>query len=81
MMYSNPFISYQCEHFQVFCDIVNNNFVTITQDWDIDLNNGLETLFFHIVGHSYQAHIFYRIVGVNQPMCKDGHKWNANVLL
>jgi hypothetical protein len=73
-MYSNPFISYQCEHFQVFCDIVNNNFATITQDWDTDLNNGLETLFFHIVGHSYQVHIFYTIVGVNQPMCKDGHK-------
>ncbi len=33
MMYSNPVTSYQCEHFQVFCHVVDNNFATITQDW------------------------------------------------
>jgi hypothetical protein len=53
---------------------MNKIFATITQNWDIDLNTGLEALFFHIVGHSYQAHIFYTIIGVNQPMCKNGHK-------
>jgi hypothetical protein len=30
MMYLDPFTSYQCEHFQVFCDIMDNNFATIT---------------------------------------------------
>jgi len=40
MMYFDPFTNYQHEHFQVFCDIVDNNSTTITQDWVIDLNNG-----------------------------------------
>jgi hypothetical protein len=43
-MYSNPSNNYQCEHFQVFLDLVENNFVTITQDWVTNLNNGMETL-------------------------------------
>jgi hypothetical protein len=31
----------------------------------------METLYFHIVGHSYQAHILYAVIGVNQPMRSD----------
>jgi hypothetical protein len=30
MMYFDPNTSYQHEHFQVFCDVVENNFATIT---------------------------------------------------
>jgi hypothetical protein len=29
MMYFDPTIGYQHEHFQVFCDVVDNNFATI----------------------------------------------------
>jgi hypothetical protein len=28
-------IAYQCVHFQVFQDVVDNNFTTITRDWVI----------------------------------------------
>jgi hypothetical protein len=41
MMYFNPWTSYQHEHFQVFCDVMDNSFVTITQDLVIDLNNNM----------------------------------------
>jgi len=49
MMYFNPLTSYQCEHVQVFCHFVDNNFATITQDWVIVLYNDMETLYFHMV--------------------------------
>jgi hypothetical protein len=44
----------------------------------------METLFFCMVGHSYQAQIFSAIVGANKPMVTDFfqhplHKGNANV--
>jgi hypothetical protein len=42
----DPTTSYQCEHFQLFCDVVENNSTTIIEDWVIDLNNGLESLYF-----------------------------------
>jgi hypothetical protein len=32
MMYFNLPTSYQYEHFQLFCDVVENNFATLTQD-------------------------------------------------
>jgi hypothetical protein len=35
------------------------------------LNIGVEILAFCMDGHSYQAHIFNAVVGVNHPMCKD----------
>jgi hypothetical protein len=58
-MYFDALTSYQHEHFQVFCDIVDNSFVTITQNWVINLNKNIETLSFCMDGHSYQAYIFY----------------------
>jgi hypothetical protein len=39
MMYYNLATFYQHEHFQLFCDVVENNFATITQDWVTNLNN------------------------------------------
>jgi hypothetical protein len=33
IIYYNPMIGYKCVHFQVFRDVVENNFTTITQDW------------------------------------------------
>ncbi len=59
MMYFDALTSYQHECFQVFCDIVDNNFATITQNWVINLNKNIETLYFHMDGHSYQTYIFY----------------------
>jgi len=41
--------------------VVENNFVIITQDWVINLNNGIKTLAFHMV------------VATNQ-LCKDVFK-------
>jgi hypothetical protein len=68
MMYYNPFTSYQHEHFQVLYGIVDNSFITSPT---IGLLTSMETLYFHIVGHSYQAHIFYAIIGVIQLMCNE----------
>jgi hypothetical protein len=39
MMYFGIMKSYQCDHFQVFCN-VDNIFATITQDWVINFNIG-----------------------------------------
>jgi hypothetical protein len=63
-MYSDPTTSYQCEYFQLFCDVVENNATTITQDWVINLNNGFKSLSFQMANHSYQAHINNSIVGI-----------------
>jgi hypothetical protein len=52
MMYLDPSGNYQCEHFQVFLDVMENNSNPITQDWVIDLNNGIETFDFHMVNHN-----------------------------
>jgi hypothetical protein len=63
MMYSNTSNNYQHEHFQVFSNVVENSFALITQDWVIHFNNAMKTLVFHIVGHSYVAHIFNPFIG------------------
>jgi hypothetical protein len=46
MMYLDPSTNYQHDHFEVFSDVVENSSTTITKDWVIDLNNGMETLVF-----------------------------------
>jgi hypothetical protein len=46
MMYFDALTSYQHECFQVFCDIVDNSFATITKHWVINLNTNIKTLFF-----------------------------------
>jgi hypothetical protein len=46
MMYFDPTTSYQCEHFQLFCDVVENNATTITRDWVIDLKQWFKISFF-----------------------------------
>jgi carbonic anhydrase/acetyltransferase-like protein (isoleucine patch superfamily) len=72
MIYFDPMIGYQCEHFEVFCDVVDDNSTTITENWVISLNNiNAETFAFCMVGHSYQIHIFNVVVGANQLVCKD----------
>jgi hypothetical protein len=50
---------------------VENSFVIITLDWVMNLNIGMETLAFHMVGHNYSTCIFNPIVGTNQHVCKD----------
>lgn len=52
MMYSNLATSYQHEHFQLFCDVVENNFTTIIKGWATDLNNGSKSSFL-MTGHNY----------------------------
>ncbi len=72
MMYFDPMFGYQCEHFEVFCDVVDNNSTTIAQNWVISLNNiNAKTFAFRVVGPSYQVHIFNVVVMVNQLVCKD----------
>ncbi len=46
MMYFDLMTNYQREHFQVFCDVVDNSSTTITQDWVINLNTSAKTLHF-----------------------------------
>jgi hypothetical protein len=48
--------SYQLEHFQIFCDVVDNSFATITQDWVTDLNIGGDPFVFHMLGHLSNSH-------------------------
>jgi len=72
MMYFEPMIGYQCEHFEVFRDVVDNNSTTITQNWVINLNNiSVETFAVCMVGHSYKVHIFNVVVVANQLACRD----------
>jgi hypothetical protein len=56
MMYVDPETSLQKQHFQKFCDVVEDCSYTITQEWVIDLNTGSESLAFRICGHTYSAH-------------------------
>lgn len=70
-MYFDPTTSYQCEHFQLFYDVVeNNDATTIIQDWVIDLNNGFKSLSFQMANHSYQAHIYNVVVGIDHNIYK-----------
>jgi hypothetical protein len=46
MMYNDLVINYQHEHFQVFCDVVRNTFITITQNWITNLNIDKKNLLF-----------------------------------
>ncbi len=48
----------------MFLDVVENNLATITQDWVMDLNNGMGTLAFHMAAHNYAIHIFNPLIGV-----------------
>jgi hypothetical protein len=59
MMYFDALTSYQHERFQVLSDIVDNSFATIPQNWVNNINKNIETLSFHMDGHSYQTYIFY----------------------
>ncbi len=52
MMYFDIMTSYQHEHFQVFCDVVNNSSTTITQDWVINLNTSAKTFAFRMANNS-----------------------------
>jgi L-rhamnose mutarotase len=70
MMYSYRSSNYQHDHFQVFSNVVENSFATITHDWVIHLNNGTQTLFFHMAGHSYVAHIVIMLIRAKQFVCK-----------
>ncbi len=45
MMYYNHATPYQHEHLQLFCDVVENDFATITQDWVTNLKNGSKSFF------------------------------------
>ncbi len=54
----------------MFSNVVENSFATITKDWVIHLNNGMKTFFFHMVGHSYVAHIFIMLIRAKQFVCK-----------
>jgi preprotein translocase subunit SecB len=59
MMYFDPMITYQREHFQKHYDVVDNSFPTIfTEDWLTNLNIGVDTFTFCMTNHSYQVHIF-----------------------
>jgi hypothetical protein len=42
MMYTNPMTNYQCEHFQIFCDVVKNTSTTTVQNWVTNFNNNLK---------------------------------------
>jgi hypothetical protein len=53
-----------------FCN-VDNSFATVTQDWVINFNIGAKYLTFHMVNHSYWAHIFNVTIGVNKLVCRD----------
>jgi hypothetical protein len=63
MMYNDLVIDYRCEHFQVFCDVVENIFVTITQNWITNLNIDTKNLVFHMASHNYPTYIFNIDVG------------------
>ncbi len=70
MMYSHSSSNYQHEHFEMFSYVVENSSATITQDWVIDFNNGMETLDFCMANHSYASHIFNMLITTQQLVCK-----------
>jgi hypothetical protein len=63
MMYNDFVIDYQREHFQVFCDDVENTFVTITQNWITNLSIDTKNLAFHMASRNYPTYIFNIDVG------------------
>jgi hypothetical protein len=56
MMYYDADASFSPAHFPLFNNIVTDHSYTISQEWATDLNNGSETLAFHIANHTYPAH-------------------------
>jgi len=64
MMYSDPFTSYQHEHFQVFYDIMDNSSTTIMQDWVIDLNSGMKTYIFILLVPPIKFTFFMQSLGL-----------------
>jgi hypothetical protein len=57
MMYCDTASSFHPLHFPLFTDVVDNHSYTISEEWLTDLNNGAESLGFHILGHTYNAHM------------------------
>jgi hypothetical protein len=70
MMYNDLVIDYQCEHFQVFCDVVENTFITINQIWITNFNIDTKNLAFDMASCNYPTYIFNINVGANQPTCR-----------
>ena len=56
MMYSDCDMTWLKSHFEMFHDIINDHFYTITQEWVTDLNMGSQTLAFQIGDHTYLVH-------------------------
>ena len=40
----------------MFCNIIEGSSYVIQLEWVVDLNNGSESLAYHILGHTYAAH-------------------------
>ncbi len=44
MMYYDPMTNYQCGHFQLICDVVEKNYIIITQDCGTNLDTSIKNL-------------------------------------
>jgi hypothetical protein len=60
--------NYQCEHFQIFCDVVKNTSITIIQDWGTNLNNSSKKQNFNGWSQLTSSHFQWAI---NDPTCRD----------
>jgi hypothetical protein len=55
-MYVDNTTSFMRSKFQLLNDILVDHSCTISQEWQVDLNDGNESLGFAMAGHTYVAH-------------------------
>jgi hypothetical protein len=55
-MYVDSSTSFEGGKFQLLHDILSDRSCTISHEWQVDLNDGSESLAFAMAGHTYAAH-------------------------
>jgi hypothetical protein len=71
MLYDDPNTAFQAQHFQLFCDIVEDHSYAITKEWVTNLNTSIETLAFRINGHMYHVHLLCLASRKKLPVTKE----------
>ena len=81
MMYVDPESSFQKAQFQMFCNVVEDHSYTISQEWVTDMNMGIESLAFIILGQTYPVHILCPASGKKLSVSRCELEWEPNVVL
>ncbi len=71
-MYIDPTISFRPKFFLEFIDVVANTSQRITQDWVINLNDGIEHVAFHIIGQFHMVHYVDSLTSIHFAIIWEG---------